>query len=78
MEFLTTVPIVFGRPINIWLGMVLGILLIFQIYLGIMMTRRGRMNLLKIHKINAALLLIAALVHAYYGLGIWFFNFGIK
>jgi hypothetical protein len=78
MEFLTTVPLIFGRPINVWLGIVLGVFLLLQIYLGIMMVRRGRMNLLKLHKINAILLLIIALVHAYYGLGIWFFNFGIK
>lgn len=77
MEFLTTVPLIFGRPANIWLGMILGVLLIFQVCLGIMMTR-GRMNLLKIHKINAAILLIIAFIHAYWGLGIWFFNFQIK
>jgi hypothetical protein len=78
MEFLTIVPLVWGKPVNIWLGIVLAVLLLFQIYLGIMMVRRGRMNLLKLHKINAMLLLIVALVHAYYGLGIWFFNFIIK
>jgi len=77
MEFLTIVPLIFGRPANIWLGIILGVLLLFQIYLGMMMVR-GRMNLLKLHKINAALLLLVALVHAYWGLGIWFFNFQIK
>lgn len=77
MEFLTTVPLVFGRPVNVWLGILLGVLLLWQIYLGIMMVR-GRMNLLKLHKINATLLVIIALVHAYYGLGVWFFNFTIK
>ncbi len=77
MEFLTTVPLLWGRPANIWLGIILGVLLIFQIYLGIMMVR-GRMNLLKLHKINATLLFIIAFVHAYWGLGIWFFGFEIK
>ncbi|MBI5072000.1 hypothetical protein HZB93_03890 [Candidatus Falkowbacteria bacterium] len=77
MDFLTTVPLLWGRPANIWLGIILGVLLIFQIYLGIMMVR-GRMNLLKLHKINAAFLFIIALIHAYWGLGIWFFNFQIK
>jgi len=77
MEFLTTVPLIFGRPANIWLGIILGVLLLFQIYLGMMMVR-GRMNLLKLHKINATLLLLVALAHAYWGLGIWFFNFQIK
>lgn len=78
MEFFTTVPLLWGRPANIWLGIILGVLLLFQIYLGIMMTRRGRINLLKIHKVNAALLLLAAFFHAYWGLGIWFFDFQIK
>jgi hypothetical protein len=77
MDFLTTVPLVFGRPINVWLGILLGVLLLWQIYLGMMMVR-GRMNLLKLHKINATCLFIVALVHAYYGLGVWFFNFTIK
>ncbi|MBU1146584.1 hypothetical protein KKD80_03500 [Patescibacteria group bacterium] len=77
MEFFTTVPLFWGKPMNIWLGIVLGVFLIFQIYLGIMMVR-GRMNLLKLHKVNAAMLLLVALLHAYYGLGIWFFNFQIK
>ncbi len=77
MDFLTTVPLLWGRPANIWLGIILGVLLIFQIYLGIMMVR-GRLNLLKLHKINATLLSIVAFVHAYWGLGIWFFNFQIK
>lgn len=77
MEFFTTVPLVFGRPVNVWLGILLGVLLIWQIYLGIMMVR-GRMNLLKLHKINATLIAIVAIVHVYYGLGIWFFGFTIK
>lgn len=78
MEFFTTVPLLWGRPVNIWLGIILGVLLLFQIYFGVMMTRRGRLNLLKLHRINAGLLLLVALLHAYYGLGIWFFNFSIK
>ncbi len=77
MDFFTTVPLIFGRPANVWLGILLGVLLLFQIYLGIRMVR-GRMNLLKLHKINATLLLLVAFVHAYWGLGIWFFNFQIK
>lgn len=77
MDFFTTVPLVFGRPINVWLGILLGLLLLWQIYLGMMMVR-GRMNLLKLHKINAATLFLVALVHAYYGLGVWFFGFTIK
>jgi hypothetical protein len=77
MDFFTTVPLLWGRPINVWLGIILGILLIWQVCLGMMMVK-GKMQYLKMHKINATLIIIIAFVHAYYGLGIWFFNFQIK
>ncbi len=70
-------PLVLGRPANIWLGIILLLLITIQITLGIMMVR-GRMNLLGAHKVNAALIAVVSAFHAYWGLGIWFFNFTIK
>ncbi len=77
MEFLTTVPLLWGRPANIWLGIVLLLLVAFQVTTGAMMVR-GKIKFLRYHKINAALIILTILFHAYWGLGIWFFNFKIK
>jgi len=77
MNIFTTVPLIFGRPINVWLGIILLFLLAWQIYLGMKMVK-GKMEYLKMHKINAALIIFIVLLHAYYGLGIWFLNFTIK
>jgi len=75
MRFLTSVPIVFGKGLNVWLGLTLAGLLTFQITTGIKLFR-GKRYLLPYHRFNALFLIIPiGLVHAYYGIGIWFFAF---
>ncbi|MCJ7810912.1 MAG: hypothetical protein MUP62_01750 [Dehalococcoidia bacterium] len=69
-----TVPIVFDKPINIWLGLVLIALLLVQITSGILMTR-GKHALFVPHVTNACLIAVVAAIHAYYGIGVWFFDF---
>jgi hypothetical protein len=69
-----TVPIVFDKPINIWLGFVLIALLLVQITSGVLMVR-GRRALFLPHVINAGLIAVVLAVHAYYGIGVWFFDF---
>lgn len=71
------VPLVAGKPLHIWLGIILIPLLATQIILGVLMIK-GRVNLLRAHKIFAILIALTALIHLFYGLGIWFFNFIIK
>ena len=65
------IPIIFGKPIYIWLGIVLAVQIIFQILSG--------MNVLKInfkyHRWNGRLIALNAFVHALFALGIWFFGF---
>lgn len=70
------VPVFFGKPIHIWLGIILAFLLTWQIYLGINVYR-GKFGILKYHKWNALAIAIVALVHMFFGLGIWFFGFRI-
>ena len=68
-----TVPIVFDKPINIWLGFVIIALLLLQVS-GILMAR-GRRHLLATHLMNAGLIAVVVGVHAFLGIGVWFFNF---
>jgi len=65
------VPVILGKPINVWLGILLIILLTFQILTG-----KRLINLpFTYHRRNAMLLVLVAAVHAFYGLGIWFLGF---
>jgi len=77
MSFLTTVPLIFGYPMHIWLGIILGILLTIQIIAGLM-TVKGHAKYFKIHRVVWIFIAIIALIHMYYGLGLWFFHFTIK
>jgi len=77
IDFLTTVPIIFGKPANIWGGMILFSLIMIQIYLGIVMAR-GNFKVLRYHKAIAASIFVLAVFHAYYGIGLTFFGFKIK
>lgn len=69
-----TVPSIFGLPLNIWLGLLLLILVPTQIVMGVLLIR-GNGKILKYHKWNAALILLILSVHAFYGIGVWFFRF---
>ena len=69
-----TVPIVFDKPLNIWLGLILAALLVAQVTSGILMVR-GRRVLFVPHVSNAGLIAIVVGVHAFFGIGIWFFDF---
>ncbi len=68
------VPLIWGKPINVWLGIVLMVLLTLQILSG--------KHLIKLpfsfHRRNAMLIGLIAAMHAIFGLGIWFFNVPIK
>jgi len=68
------VPLIWGKPIHIWLGLVLIVLLTLQILSG--------KHLIKLpfsfHRRNAILIVLIAAVHVFFGLGIWFFNLPIK
>jgi len=75
MRFLTSVPKVFGKGLQVWLGMILFVLVAFQIYTGLQLAQ-GQYALDLYHRYNALYLIIPiGLLHAYYGIGIWFFGF---
>ncbi len=75
MRFLTSVPKVFGKGLQVWLGVALFILVAFQIYSGLQLAQ-GQHSLNPYHRFSALYLIIPiGLLHAYYGIGIWFFGF---
>ncbi|OGY21845.1 MAG: hypothetical protein A2126_01525 [Candidatus Woykebacteria bacterium GWB1_45_5] len=66
-------PIIFSKPLHVWLGILTLLLLIIQISLGIAMVKTARKNLYRIHtKVVWMVLIIVALIHAYYGFQIYF------
>jgi hypothetical protein len=77
MSFLTTIPMVFGYPLHIWLGLLLMLLLVWQVYTG-HYANLGKRGFLNIHKISAGIFILVAIIHIYYALGLWFFHFTIK
>jgi len=62
------VPIIFGIPLHIWLGMLLFLLVLFQVGTG--------SGLLKVpfvwHRRSGYTILVIALIHGSIGAGLWF------
>lgn len=69
-----SIPILFDKPLNVWLGLALIPLLVLQMASGIILFR-GRYETLLVHRLNALLLSMVMAVHAFYGIGVWFFDF---
>ena len=73
---LTSIPVLFDKPINVWLGIALVLVVILQIASGIILSK-GKIAVLPLHRLNALLLAAVVAVHALYGIGYWFFDFRI-
>ena len=54
--------ILFGKPLVFWFGIVAFLSFALQIYLGVKMVK-GRPDLLKYHKLNAAVLCFIVAIH---------------
>jgi len=66
-------PIIFTKPLHIWLGFVNLALLLTQISLGITLFRRGGKRIIFFHtKVVWVILIIVVLVHAFYGFQLYF------
>ena len=68
------VPLLWGKPINVWLGILLMVLLTLQFLSGKRLIKLP----FSFHRRNAVILVIVAAAHALFGLGIWFFNMPIQ
>lgn len=66
-------PIIFSKPLFIWLGMLAFLLLLTQIFLGIALVRIGNQKVKFIHtKIVWVILAIVIIFHAIYGIQLYF------
>jgi heme A synthase len=75
-EIKMSIPVLFDKPINVWLGIALVLVVILQIGSGIVLSK-GKLPILPLHRLNALLLAAVVAVHAFYGIGYWFFDFKI-
>lgn len=64
-------PIIFGKPLNIWLGFVALFLLLLQISIG---KRWIKLPFWLHRKVIWIILLTIVLIHAFYGFQIYFLN----
>lgn len=64
-------PILFGHPLNIWLGILTFLLIILQIGIG---TRILKLPFWIHTRVVWIILLFVAIIHAYYGIQITFFS----
>jgi hypothetical protein len=62
------VPYLFGKPINVWLGLVLAVLVVLQILVG---TRVLKLPF-GVHRVNGFVILAIVAVHGFIGYMLWF------
>lgn len=70
---MVSIPVLLGLPLNVWLGFLLFIQVVFQVLTG---KRILKVNL-KYHRINGVLILLVALLHALIGLGLRFLGWTV-
>jgi len=56
------IVLLFGKPLVFWLGIIVLVFFVLQIYLGVAMVR-GNIKLLKYHKLNALVLSLLVIFH---------------
>ncbi|MDD2753793.1 MAG: hypothetical protein PHT44_04260 [Candidatus Portnoybacteria bacterium] len=61
--------ILFGKPLAFWLGFITLAVFCLQLYSGIRMAK-GRIELLKYHKINAVILSLLVLTHMFFAISL--------
>lgn len=70
---IVSIPVLLGLPLNVWLGFVLLLQIIFRLLTG--------RHLLKVdfryHRINGVLIVFVAVLHALIGLGFRFFGWTV-
>ena len=67
------IPLLWGKPIQVWLGILLLFLLFFQVLTG----KRVIKLPFVYHRYNAMVISVIVLIHAFLGLGLWFWGFKI-
>jgi hypothetical protein len=72
--FAYLIPSVDGRPINVWGGILLAVLVIFQVLVG---TRVIKLPFAW-HRVNGFVILVLVLAHGFLGYMVWFHGWGYK
>lgn len=72
MNYLLPNPMIFGRPLNAWLGLALLVLILLQMAVGIGWVQLPFKSWHK--RILPIVILVIMLIHAWYGLAIYFFK----
>lgn len=70
---MVSIPVLLGLPLNVWLGFLLFIQVVFQVLTG---KRILKVNL-KYHRMNGVLIVFVAVLHALIGLGFRFFGWTV-
>ncbi len=70
---MVSIPVLLGLPLNVWLGFVLILQVLFQVLTG----RRLLKVDFRYHRINGSLIVFVALLHALIGLGLRFLGWTI-
>jgi hypothetical protein len=65
---LVTIPFVHGKPINIWFGVLLTVLISFQLLTGLRVIKVPT----SVHRWNGIAIFAVAAAHALIGLMVWF------
>ena len=65
---LVTVPFLFGKPINVWLGLILAALVVLQVLLGTKVLKLP----FAVHRVNGFVILGIVIVHGFIGYMVWF------
>jgi len=72
--FAYLIPSVAGKPLNIWGGILLAVLVVFQVLVG---TRVIKLPFAW-HLVNCFLILLVALAHGFLGYMVWFHGWAYK
>jgi hypothetical protein len=63
-----TIPIVHGKPINIWGGILLGVMITFQLLTGLRVIKVPN----RVHRWNGIAIFAVAAAHGVIGFMVWF------
>lgn len=66
------IPVLFGRPVHLYFGILAALLLFMQIMGGCVMVKRGKGKYLRYHKFGAIILAIFSAIHIFIALKIYF------
>ncbi len=74
LRLVTADPLLLGRPLHVYLGLVLLVLVTFQLVTGLLVHKR-KAGWLPHHRRNSIVVAGVGFIHVYFGVGVWFLGF---